>query len=397
MWIVVALLFVFLVPVIAYVSYGTLLWFLPRSMNGNFQRLHLSRDEPPHDVHSVPKVSLVFPTYNEDKVIARKMENVFSLDYPRDKLEIIVVDDASTDKTVELLEKLARENVKIIRHNARKGYNQAMITGTKCASGDIIALTDAGALQDQKALKILVKHFADPMTGGVTGRQVILNWKEGIGPKFEKDYSKFYNFMRKREAVLDSTFEAKGEISAFKREIVENVFDLRLNDRGTFDLYLGYLARIIGFKVIYDEDAVFYEYAPRSMKEWFRQKVNRAIITLDTMSMFRTAIFNKRFGLFGLLILPFRFLISFVSPSLLCTGFVLAAYASFLIPAVLLNFWIGLLIATLALSLSVSRYFVLTFSLSQLALTLGLLRIILGGKKSRILWTQIPSTRGSHV
>jgi len=394
MWIIIALLFAFLLPVTIYICYGALLWLLPKSKN---KKLQVHSEELTQDLESLPKVSLVFPTHNEDKIIARRIKNVYDLDYPKHKLEIIIVDDASEDDTVRILEKLRRDNVKIIKHNARQGYNQAMITGVRHASGSIIAVTDAGTLQDKKALKRLVRHFVDPRIGGVTGRQALLDRRHGIGSKLEKDYSNFYNSMRKRESILDSTFDAKGEISAYRKEILEKTFDPRLRFMGTFDLYLGFFTRLCGFRVIYEEDAVFYEYAPYSIKDWFKQKINRAIIMLDTMSMFKNMIFNNKFGLFGLIILPFRSLILFLSPLFFCLSFVLAIYASIVLPSFATNFWIGLLITVAVLSLLISRHFVLTFSLSQLALVVALLRIMLGRKGSRVLWTQIPSTRGTHV
>jgi len=382
----------FLFPILTYISYGILILLLTILKKKEWHAHVLS------DINSepMPRVSLVFPTYNEEKIIVEKIKNIYNLDYPMDKLEIIIVDDSSEDKTFEILKTMQRSNIKIIRHTNRQGYNNAMIDGMREAIGDIIVITDAGALLNEKTLKKLLKHFTNPSVGAVTGRQKLIDSTNGIGSKLEECYSKFYNSIRKRESIIDSTFDTKGEISAFRRDILDRMFDPRLKFKGTIDIYLGFFTRFCGFKVIYEEDAIFYEYAPFSINDWFMQKINRATIVLDTISEFKNMILNKRFGLFGLIILPFRCLILFVNPILFLISILLAIYTIFILPTFAFYFWITIFFLAIIISLT-SKFFVLSFSISQLSLIIALSRIILGRKKSRVIWKKIPSTRRKYI
>ena len=115
-----------------------------------------------------PRVSLVISAYNEDSVIRAKLENTLALDYPEDRLEIVVVSDASTDDTDDIVKGFApRVRLERQRHRLGKtaGLNQVLPTLT----GDIVVFSDANAMYQPDAVRMLVRNFGDPAVGCVTG------------------------------------------------------------------------------------------------------------------------------------------------------------------------------------------------------------------------------------
>ncbi len=118
-----------------------------------------------------PSVSIVVAAHNESDVIERRIRNLLELDYPPDLIEVVVASDASTDGTDEAVERLAAEDarVKLVRCE-RGGKVAAQNRGVAESSGEIVAFSDANALWERDALRKLVRSFADPAVGYVTGR-----------------------------------------------------------------------------------------------------------------------------------------------------------------------------------------------------------------------------------
>ena len=127
-----------------------------------------------------PKVTLMIMTYNEEKAISKKLENSLEIEYPHDKLEIFVVDSASTDKTQKIASKVIKEfyknnpkdkrTIKLIAQQKREGKASGINFGMEKANGEIIMITDGNAMMNKDAIKNIVRHFDDPKVGGVCER-----------------------------------------------------------------------------------------------------------------------------------------------------------------------------------------------------------------------------------
>ena len=127
-----------------------------------------SRRKPLPETTSWPSVSLIVSAYNEEKIIGEKLANCLSLD-PSGQLEIIVVSDASTDQTEVIVERYACEGIMLQRMPTRGGKTTGLNAVVPLAHGDIVVFSDANALYAADALKKLVRNFADPTVGCVTG------------------------------------------------------------------------------------------------------------------------------------------------------------------------------------------------------------------------------------
>jgi len=337
-----------------------------------------------------PYVSIIVPTCNEAQVIKRKMENLRELRYPRDKFEIVFVDGGSTDGTVELIECMSKNSnltIKIVRQLRRKGFNRAVIDGFAETTGDMICVTGAETEYDPDALNAMITHFKDPKIGAVTGRQEIKNVKDGYSPRLEVSYRRLYDLVRQAESNLDSPFDIKGEISAARRSVFAHIVEKpELSDKGAMDTCISFQAKIDGYRTIYEPNAVYRELSPKSIRESFKQQIRRAATLIENMMAFKFMIFNRRFGAFGLLIMPAHFVMLIVLP------FVMLFTSIGLLVAVALNplsYLLPIFVVALLATLLFSR--VQAFLKTQLALTIAVLGLVSGIETQK--FEQLPSTR----
>lgn len=263
-----------------------------------------------------PKVSLLIPTYNEEAVIRRKLSNVESLEYPEGKLEVIVVDSASTDTTRQLVRNIMENSptqFQLIVQRERLGKASALNYAVQHCRGDVVLMTDADAILEKNALKKIVENFNDPDVGAATGKLFILNADDSSVTKLEKSYRSIYEIIRLGESNMDSTPIFNGPITAFRKEL----FDGLEPDTVTDDIELCIRIREKGFRAIYDPEAIAYEYAPISLKSRMRQKTRRAQGAIQSIIRHRGMLFNRRYGKYGFVIFPCEFFMHLISPILL--------------------------------------------------------------------------------
>ena len=123
----------------------------------------------------IPTVSLIIPAYNEEKVIARKIKNCLASDCPRDRLEIIVASDGSTNDTNVIVKGFASKGVRLVTLDPNQGKSSAQNRAVEESHGDIILFTDANVMLPPDAVKKVVRNFADPSIGCVVGKVTYLN------------------------------------------------------------------------------------------------------------------------------------------------------------------------------------------------------------------------------
>ena len=213
-----------------------------------------------------PTVSVVIAAHNEEDVIERRVRNLLDLDYPADRLEILVASDASIDRTDEIVEGLAAADgrVKLVRC-ARAGKVSAQNRGVAASTGEIVAFSDANAVWQGDALLKLVRSFADPAVGYVSGRA---SYETPDGTNREGAYWRFELWLRMQESRLGSITAGNGPIYAVRRsDWVE------LEPWCGHDLGLPYLMVQRGRRAVYDPDAVSVEKPSRDIEDEYRRKV----------------------------------------------------------------------------------------------------------------------------
>lgn len=262
-----------------------------------------------------PTVSLVIPTYNESKVILNKLSNILELEYPKEKLEVIVVDSASEDGTGSIVQKFLDDNKNV--HNMhlfslkqRLGKASALNSVWPSCKGEIVAISDADCLLDRNAVTELVKPFEDDQVGVVTGSHVIVNRGESVTKKIEQSYRSIFNVLRLGESYLDSTPIVNGQLCAYRRNCIENL----CTDSVCDDIEMAIRIRRKGYQVVYEPSAIFFEFTPRKLSARLAQKTRRAQGIIQQLLRFSSMIFRRTYGLFAFLIFPFEFFFHVVSP-----------------------------------------------------------------------------------
>lgn len=253
-------------------------------------------------------ISIVIPTYNEEKVIVNKLNNTIHLNYPKDRMEIIVV-DCSNDNTVKFIEDWAKDHkdIKIILHHddKRKPVVYATNKGISLASGEIIIRVDADSTLEKESLKRVMETFKDKKIGCVTGRP------SPVGSTKEKDYRDIGTKMQLLETKIDSSLISHGSFTAFRKNI-NVVIDERF---GAEDSGISVKVRKLGFKSVLNPDIIFYEKI--SLKGREEQKIRRAASLISMLWANKDVLFNIKYGWYGILIFPFYFFLTIVIPFLL--------------------------------------------------------------------------------
>ena len=213
------------------------------------------------DDASLPSVSVIVAAHNEEPVIERRIANLRALDYPADRLEIVVTSDASTDRTEELAE---AAGARVIR-NPRGGKVAAQDHAVRETSSDVVAFSDANATWTPDALRKLVRNFADPDVAYVCGRA---NLYTDEGKTKEGAYWRYELALRADESLLGSITGGNGPIYAVRREDYVEV-----DPRFGHDLSFPYLMVQRGRRAVYDPEANSYEKATPTSEDEYRRKV----------------------------------------------------------------------------------------------------------------------------
>jgi len=212
------------------------------------------------DAH-LPRVALIIAAWNEELVIERRIENLRALDYPIDRLELLVSSDASSDRTEALAE---AAGARVIR-NPRGGKVAAQNNAVRQVNAEIVAFSDANCTWQPGALRKLVRNFADPSVAYVCGR---LNIVSEDGRNKEGVYWRYELALRADESRLDSITGGNGSIYAVRRsEYVE------VDPRFGHDLSFPYLMVQRGKRAVYDDEANAFEKATPTTEDEYRRKV----------------------------------------------------------------------------------------------------------------------------
>jgi poly-beta-1,6-N-acetyl-D-glucosamine synthase len=208
-----------------------------------------------------PSVSLIVAAYNEEDVIVWRLANIADLDYPTDRLEVIVVADGSEDDTAELARAIGQ--TKVLHQPVRAGKRAAIERGVAAATGEILLLTDANNRFTPETLRELVAPFGDPSVGVVTGRKAIDDEAGRPLDRAEGLYWRYESRIKAWESAVGSTTGVAGEILAFRREAFQFVQPGTMNE----DFVQAMLAALDGWRVVYAPRAVSLERASATMTD----------------------------------------------------------------------------------------------------------------------------------
>lgn len=217
-----------------------------------------------------PTVSILVIGHNEEARIRARIENLLMLDYPRERLEIVIASDASTDATVAIAASYAAQGVSVVEFNRHRGKPAVLNDMLPRLQGEIAVLMDMRQRAEPGALRALIHNFADPAVGAVSGELMLLEdapdgrQVDGVG-----FYWRYEKFIRQHESRVDSTVGVTGAIYAIRRELFEVIPEQTILD----DVLIPMQIVRRGYRVLFDSKAVAYDHVSASPENEFRRKV----------------------------------------------------------------------------------------------------------------------------
>lgn len=213
-----------------------------------------------------PYITLLIPAHNEEDVISEKIENSFSLDYPKDKFEVLLILDGCTDRTKEIAERYIDRGIKIVEQKQRRGKMAALNFAIPQAKGEIIVFTDANSMYEKDAVRKLVKNFASDRIGCVCGE---LKYKSetSVG-EGENLYWKYERFLKIKESKLRSLLVVNGSIYAIRKMLYEPIEETLADD---FVNPMRIAKK--GYGLVYEPEAITFEKASETTKDEFNRKI----------------------------------------------------------------------------------------------------------------------------
>jgi glycosyltransferase involved in cell wall biosynthesis len=224
------------------------------------------RPRPVRKEDATPAVTVVVAAHNEEAVIGRRLENLLALDYPAERLQIVVASDESADRTDEIVEEVAAREprVRLVRC-PRGGKVAAQDRAVRETDGDLVAFSDANARWAPGALRKLVQSFADPDVAYVCGRLIL---DDPGGTNREGLYWRYETWLREQESQLGSITGGNGSIYAVRRSDY-----IEVDPRFGHDLALPYALVQRGRRAIFDPDATAFERPTPELEDEYRRKV----------------------------------------------------------------------------------------------------------------------------
>jgi cellulose synthase/poly-beta-1,6-N-acetylglucosamine synthase-like glycosyltransferase len=278
---------------IAYVGYPLLLALLSATR---------ARSTWPSDPPDWPRLSLTVPSYNEEASIGATLDRLLALDYPADKRHIVVISDASTDRTDDIVRGYADRGVELLRLPERRGKTAAENAAGPLLRGDIVVNIDATVRLRPDSLKTLVRAFHDPSVGVATGRNVSVGAAKAQATRGESGYVGFEMWVRSRETRLGTTMGASGCFYGIRRSL----YDSRFPEQLSRDFASALVAKEHGLRAVLVDEAVCEVPRTASLHAELRRKTRTMSRGLETLWYKRHLMNPLRYGGFAFMLIAHK-------------------------------------------------------------------------------------------
>lgn len=245
--------------VYTYFGYPMVIWLLARVFG--------QRPGIPASPAMWPTVSLLIAAYNEETEIAKRIENALAMDYPSDRLEIVIASDGSSDKTCSIVHSYQDRGVTLFDYQERSGKPAVLNRSVSRLRGEIVVFSDANSITNPDAMKNLVRWFSDETVGAVCGRLVLVD--SFTGQNVDSIYWKYETFLKKCENNLSALLGSNGAIYALRRSWYPAIPDDTIVDDFVIPLRVKMLQKC---KIVYDCDAIAHEDTPADISSEFQRR-----------------------------------------------------------------------------------------------------------------------------
>lgn len=283
------------------------------------------RAKPVRSDECTPTVTVIITAYNEERDLAAKLENTLALDYPAEKLEVLVASDCSTDRTDEIVRSYQPQGVRLHRQPQRLGKTAAQNAAVELAGGEIVLFSDATTLYSPDVLRAMIPNFADPTVGCVAGNLVYVDaTQSGIG-QGARSYWGYETFLRRHESRACSLIGAPGCLYAVRRAAYVPLYHEACSD---FIIATKMVQQ--GLRAIYEPTAVCTEVTHSQPGREFRMRVRIISQTLTDLWRHRTMLNPLRSGFYAVQLIShkvLRYLVPIFLLALFVTSALLARYS----------------------------------------------------------------------
>ena len=372
--------------VYTYVGYPVLLYLLNHLFG-----------KPVRAAEILPKLSIIIAAYNEESDMARKLDETLGLDYPKEKMEIIVASDCSSDRTDDIVRSYKARGVILHRRPKRLGKTSAQNHAVEIASGEILIFSDATTYYEKDALRKIVRSFADPQVGAVTGNVIYVDRSTtdiGLGAR---SYWGYEFFIKQGESRLGSLLGVCGCLYGVRRSHYRP-----LDEDMSSDFVIASEIYLQGLRVIYDPEALSSEDTNQRGREEFHMRVRIIEQTMSALYRYRQVLNPFRHGMYALQMLshkvmryvvPFLLVIALGANALLMPAndfFQYLFFAQAIFYASALAGWIAEKLAIRLGVLAIPYYFVL----ANVASLVAFLKFL--GGESQVTWEPLRQGRAGR-
>jgi cellulose synthase/poly-beta-1,6-N-acetylglucosamine synthase-like glycosyltransferase len=249
---------------------------------------------PYRSAEVTPRVSLIIAAYNEANTIGARLDNILSLDYPRDQLEALIASDGSNDGTEAIVRGYAEQGIRLLSL-PRQGKIPTLNAAVEASTGEILVFSDANSIYAPDAIRSLVRPFADPKVGGVAGDQRYLAESGSGTSDGERSYWNFDRRLKQLQSQAGNAISATGAIYAIRRSLFRQV-PVGVTD--DFVVSTSVIAQ--GYRLVFAPDAVAYEPTAKSSGAEFGRKVRVITQGLRAILVMRELLNPFRYGFYAL-------------------------------------------------------------------------------------------------
>ncbi len=271
------------------------------------------------NIEKLPTVTILVPAYNEEKNIKHSIENLNNLNYPKKFLEIIVIDDHSTDSTANIAKSMEKHldvgSFRVIT-NDKKGKAEALNFGLKHAKGDFIVVVDADSYPEKNSLLESIPFFDEDDVMAVTTKILVKNDHNFLGRLQALEYS-LISWTRKLSEYIEGIYVTPGPFALYRKKVFDKIgyFDPK---NATEDIEIAWRILSRGYKIKMSP-AKAYTNAPEKWKQWVKQRLRWNIGGMQTTAKYKSFMFRKGPSSFKFYVIPFftlSYFVTFLSLSL---------------------------------------------------------------------------------
>ncbi len=336
------------------------------------------------ELQKYPKVTIIVPSWNEEKTIYKTVHSLLNLNYPKDKVKIFLIDDGSTDRTWDAIKRFSKNpNVKIF-HKENGGKYTALNLGLEHVETDFLGCLDADSVADPESLVRIMSYFEkDPKIMAVAPSIIAINSKNTIqhAQKVEYDMS---IYIKKMFGFLGAIHVTPGPLTIFRKKVFDDLGPYR-HAHNTEDLEIAYRMQKNFYKIEHCNDAYVYTNTPPTIVKLYKQRLRWIYGFINNTIDYRNIIFRKKYGNFSLFTVPSSIISAFAVSYLF--GKTLYSLGGFLFSKFLQFKTVGFYMNSNIKSLD--PFFINTqilFFISIFLFSLTILSVLLGRKMSEGKW-----------